>query len=235
MSEAIIEFFRGFIGNDYLLLFVISLFPLVEMRGAVILAASMNVNPFLAFLVCGSGSAIVCLPLIFLLKPIFNQLKKFKLFYKLIVFFENLFADKADMVRKTASHKYNNKVFWALASFVAVPLPLTGVWTGSGIAVFLEMPVSKAAAAIIGGNFAAAGILSLIMVFAKPYTDYIMIGFAVLILLSIAVPMILKLIKKRRRAAEITPSQSPDVSMPEQKDAAENEREAEAEHEEINL
>ncbi|MDD4840206.1 MAG: small multi-drug export protein, partial [Clostridia bacterium] len=102
MTETIVSFFESITQNDYLTLFLVSIIPIIELRGALILSAGMNVNPFLAFLTCVAGSSCVIIPLIVCVKPIIRKLKTTKFFHKLAIFAEDILADKAEKVKKSS-------------------------------------------------------------------------------------------------------------------------------------
>ena len=68
----------------------------------------------------------------------------------------------------------------ALLVFVAVPLPVTGVWTGTAIAVFLGFKFKDAILSLAIGNLIAGAIITLLTYFFKDYVDYIILGLAVL-------------------------------------------------------
>ena len=84
----------------------------------------------------------------------------------------------------------------ALFIFVAIPFPVTGVWTGTGIAVFLNMKFRDAFLPIIIGNLIAGSIITLITFIFGAYVDLI-----ITILLIIAIIMltifIVKLVKSK--------------------------------------
>ena len=75
LSEQIIEFLREYIYNDYLLLFVVSAIPLIEMRGAVLLAASMGGNAIVKSLICWAGSSVVCPLIILTFRPMVDKIE----------------------------------------------------------------------------------------------------------------------------------------------------------------
>ena len=80
--------------------------------------------------------------------------------------------------------------------FVAVPFPVTGVWTGTAIAVFLNMKFKDAFLPIVVGNLVAGSIITLLTFLLEPYVDYI-----ILTLFAIAIVMltifIIKIIKAK--------------------------------------
>ena len=74
----------------------------------------------------------------------------------------------------------------ALYAFVAVPLPLTGVWTGTAIAVFLGLRFDRSILAIALGNLTAGSIITLLTFLFADYVEYIILGlfaFAIVMLI----------------------------------------------------
>jgi uncharacterized membrane protein len=63
--------------------------------------------------------------------------------------------------------KYPTRMMWALYIFVAIPLPMTGAWTGSLIAAFLNLPLKRSLPAIMAG-VATAGVIMLLLAYAAP-------------------------------------------------------------------
>lgn len=205
MTEAVGQFFSSITHNDYLTLFLVSIIPLIELRGGLIIAASMNVNTVAAMFTCIAGSSAVIIPLILFIKPIIKKLKSTKLFYKLGLFVEDILLDKAEKVKKSAQKgiaKNANaeiKKFVGLLSFVAIPLPLTGSWTGSGIGAALDMKLWKAALSIFIGNVIAAGILTVLMLFVPTnMIDVILYSFLAFALFAVLLTITVAVIKKKR-------------------------------------
>ena len=123
----------------YLITFVVSMTPIIELRGAIPIAVGMNLSYLEAFVISFIGNII---PIYFIVKyigPIFNFLGKFKIFKKIIDWASNRATKKIE-----ESDKLQNYTALGLYLFVAIPLPGTGAWVGSLIANFLHMPVKKA-------------------------------------------------------------------------------------------
>lgn len=161
MSELInsfAEWIRSFGVPDYVVVFIISLFPIVELRGGLIAAAVLKLKLIPSFVVCFLGN-ILPLPFILLfIKKIFKWMKNFKLTYKLAVYFEK----KGEKNAKEAE----NKSFWGklifLYCFVAIPLPGTGGWTGALIASFMNLKLKHSIPTILAGVLTAGFIMSII-------------------------------------------------------------------------
>ncbi len=136
MTEAITDYlvgiFQGTIPKE-LIIFIISMFPILELRGGMIAAKLLDVELIKAFVICYIGN-ILPIPFILLfIRRIFEFLKKFKITGKLINKLETSSMRKSEKVKKGSK--------WGLLTFVAIPLPGTGGWTGALIAALLDMRI----------------------------------------------------------------------------------------------
>lgn len=108
-----------FLGNEFAL-FIISMIPLIELRGAVILGAALDMNWVIVLIVSVIGNMV---PIPFLLlfgRKILDWLKTVPLFSKLAHWYEEKLVKKADQINEYAK--------WGLFLLVAIPLPGTGAW-----------------------------------------------------------------------------------------------------------
>ncbi len=121
--------------------------PVIELRGAIPVGMSLGMSPGHAFLVSFIGSILPAPIIIFTVRPIFETLRKARFFRK----FVDRMVSKT-MLKAGGIQKYG---FWGLLIFVAVPLPGTGVWTGSLAAVLLNIRFKTAFTAIFIGNLIA--------------------------------------------------------------------------------
>lgn len=106
-----------FLGNEFAL-FIISMIPLIELRGAVILGAALDMNWVIVLIVSVIGNMV---PIPFLLlfgRKILDWLKTVPLFSKLAHWYEEKLVKKADQINEYAK--------WGLFLLVAIPLPGTG-------------------------------------------------------------------------------------------------------------
>lgn len=206
MTEAIVNFFRDLFGNDYLTTFFIALLPIVELRGAVPVAFTMGLSWWQAFGLAYLGSSIVAPILLLLLKPILELLKKVKFFNRFATAIESMFQDKAKSIAERAGKSDSaRKEEWikiiGVFTFVALPIPLTGVWTGTAVAVFLGVKFWKALGAILLGNFTAGVIMTLLSIFCAEYLDTILMVFFILVILLLALfiaKVIIRMVKSKR-------------------------------------
>lgn len=159
MQDFLAKIFGEFWGT-----IVMSLFPLIELKGGIIFARGVGYGFFKSLGLAYIGSTIVVVPVFFLLVPVLNLLKKIKFVDKIAYKAENYFKTKArdTLDKQEEKHadgkKARGEVFYKAMGvfiFVAIPLPMTGVWTGTAIAVFLGLKFKEAWLPIAAGNLVA--------------------------------------------------------------------------------
>lgn len=134
--------------------FVISMIPILELRGGLLVAKMIGVPLLTAIPLCIVGN-IIPIPFILLfIKQIFKWLKRVPFFEKIITKLENRAMGKSDSIKRYE--------FWGLALFVGIPLPGTGAWTGSLIAALLDIDFKKAIIAELVGIALATVIMSIV-------------------------------------------------------------------------
>lgn len=154
MFEAVANFFISLPHELYLI--IISIVPFIELRGAIPVGIGFGMNPVEVFLICVIANCIPVPFIIFLIKPIFKWLKRFRPFEKIITKLEGI-ADKKS--GKITAYKYE---MLGLMLFVGIPLPGTGAWSGALIAALLNMRIKHAFAAILLGVVIAGLLVTLI-------------------------------------------------------------------------
>jgi uncharacterized membrane protein len=140
----------NFLSKEFTVLLTAAL-PIIELRGAIPVGISLGLSPIHATLISLVGSMIPVPFILFSIRPIFNYLKTTKIFKKLV----HKLTDKS-MSKSGKIQKYGA---WGLLVFVAIPLPGTGVWSGSLAAALLDMRFKWAFPAILVGNLIAAVII----------------------------------------------------------------------------
>lgn len=147
-------FFNTYFGK-LIYTFLISMVPIIELRGAVPIAYSSGVNIFVAVAVSVIGNLLPVPFIIIFIKKIFAFIRK--IMPKLDSFvtrLEERAEKKSDVVKKYA--------FGGLFILVAIPLPGTGAWTGALVAAFLDMKLKDAFPAIALGVVFAGIIVAFI-------------------------------------------------------------------------
>lgn len=206
MAEALGEFLlKLFGGNTYAATLFVSMFPLIELKGAIPIGTGLFGMPlWQTSLVAYLGSTIVSVAEFFLLIPIFNLLKRISFIKKLVLKVEGIFARKAEEIAKktegSAEKEAKKIMLWSLFVFVAVPFPVTGVWTGTAIAVFLGLKFHESVLPIAAGNLVAGGIITLLtFLLGEKYTNYLIYALFVIALIMLVV-FIVKIVRSEPKA-----------------------------------
>lgn len=199
---------QDLIQNDYVVTFIISMIPMIEVRGAIPVALKMGMNPWVAYFF-SCVSALVIFPiLMFFLKPLLNALKKTKLFKNIAAAIEDSFKDRAKKIESKADTKAVDEKkkkrldfykMLGLYIFVAIPLPMTGVWTGSAVAVFLNMSMKKSMLPLVLGNFTAGLIIIVTSLLLGENSYLVIVVLLVFVLISILGLVATILIKRRKK------------------------------------
>ena len=208
MTETIITFFRELTGNDYLTLFIISMIPIVELRGAIIFMDGMDVNMIAGMFCCVAGSSVFITPIILVIRPLIRKMKKSKTFGKLGHYLEENLTDRAPEIREEDGPvkkkiSMDTKKFWGVAIFVGIPLPMTGSFTGSAIAGILDFKLWKAVLSVFVGNIIAGSILTAIVYFVpEGYTDFVLYAFIIVAIVTMVALYLTGFAKREKRLQE---------------------------------
>ena len=138
LAETLVNTFSNLTSLKYgkeLIVFIISLMPILELRGGLIAATLLGLKSIPSFIICFIGNIIPIPFILWLITPIFNKLKKTKLFSGLVNKIESKAISKKDQIEKLQ--------YIGLMLFVGIPLPGTGAWTGCLIAALLNMDKKK--------------------------------------------------------------------------------------------
>ena len=160
MAESLANAIVNIFGTDggtfghYLLVFFISMLPILELRGGLVAAYILDLPLIPSMIVCFIGNMLPIPFLLMFVKKLLHWLGKFKLFKPFINWLENRGQKKAQEMKK----KEERWEEWGLMAFVAIPLPGTGGWTGSLVAAFLNMD-NKKAFKVIAVGVAVAGVI----------------------------------------------------------------------------
>lgn len=207
MSDIIQNFILSIFGdNPILATIVISMVPVVELRGAIPFGSSKEIWGDNALSVLEAsfytviGSIISALAVILLMIPIFKLLKKTKIFHRFIESLEIKFKKKSDKIKMDAEENKNKslKKWLGVMAFVAIPLPLTGVWTGSAVAVFLEMGFWKSFTSISIGAIIAACIVMIVSSILGDGALVIFYAFLIILIVLVVAYIVKALFIKRK-------------------------------------
>jgi len=157
MQDTLIQWFQQTLGGIFsneVIVFIISMMPILELRGGMVAATLMNIPYLKAAALCIIGNLLPVPFILWFITPLFNLLKKTKWLRPLVEKLENRAMNKKDQIEKAT--------FWGLMLFVGIPLPGTGAWTGGLIASMLDIPFKRAFPAIVLGVLLAFIIMSVI-------------------------------------------------------------------------
>ena len=144
--------------EKYLIVFFVSMVPLIELRGAIPIAEGLQL-PFVQYYIVAILGNMLPVPIIYFFarkvlvwgstKPVIGK-------------FFSWCLDKGERGGKKLQEKAGKGLFVALLLFVGIPLPGTGAWTGSLIASLLEIDIKKSSLAIFCGIIMATVIMYIV-------------------------------------------------------------------------
>ena len=155
ICQTIQEFLTAHGIPDWLVVFLISLCPILECRlGMFTAIVLLQMNPFVGFLISFLGNIIPIPFILLLINWIFEILKKVPGLNKIVYWLEEKTLKKRDKIDKYG--------VWGLLLFVAIPLPGTGGWTGALLASLLHLDKKKSSGVIAVGVFIAGLIITIL-------------------------------------------------------------------------
>lgn len=155
--ENLVVWFTGTLGpyiSREMVIFIISMIPILELRGGLIAASLLQVPITTAVPICIIGNVIPVPFILLFIRQIFKWFRNVPLIGGIIRRLEKRAMSKSDSIKQYE--------FWGLVFFVGVPLPGTGAWTGSLIAALLEVDFKKAVLAVLLGIAVATVIMSIV-------------------------------------------------------------------------
>ena len=229
MTEFIENIFSTIFGNNVVLATIlIAMVPIIELKGAIPFSMSPEIwgtvalSEVNAFLIAFLGSSLIVPVLALIYNPIIKWLKTTKLFRNIAEKIENRVSSKKQKIEEDAIKKTENsslekqtennsqvktkkidKKFvlklLGVFTFVAIPLPLTGVWTGTCIAVALGLNFGWTCLTVISGNLVAGLIITLISHFFGDATMIFVYILLAVVLVAALFCLLKKLITKNKK------------------------------------
>ena len=151
MADYLINLFGNTIPGE-LTVFILSMVPLVELRGGILAAKALNVEMWKAFLLCAAGTMVPIPFILLFIRQIMEWLKN----TRLVKVVDKLEAKAEQKIKKIEKYKT-----LGLVIFVAIPLPGTGAWTGALVASFLGLSPKKSMLPVTLGVITAGTIVML--------------------------------------------------------------------------
>ena len=141
--------------GQMLMTLLISMVPIIELRGAIPIAVGAGLPFYIAIPIAVIGNLLPVPFIIMFIKRIFAWIR-----HKMPKL--NSMVDKLEARAQGKSETVQKSAFWGLFIFVAIPLPGTGAWTGALIAAMLDMRLKKAFPAIVAGVLTAGAIVTIV-------------------------------------------------------------------------
>lgn len=172
----------------YLIVFFVSMVPIVELRGAIPIAESLNLNIFIAII----GNMLPVPIIYWFARKVLEWGKDKKFIGKFFTWCLTKGEKGGEKLKASAG---NNGIFWALLIFVGIPLPGTGAWTGTLAASFLKLDFKTSITAVSLGVILAGIIMSL---GSKIVSIFGWAGVIALIAVIVAIIIISVIVKKKK-------------------------------------
>ena len=144
--------------QKYLLIFLVSMVPLIELRGSIIMAVGMNLDYFTALTISVIGNMLPVPIIYFFARKVLEWGKDKPYIGK---FFTFCIEKGEHGGQKLVNKAGRGGLFVALLLFVGIPLPGTGAWTGTLAASFLNMGIKSTTAAVCLGVILAGIIMGI--------------------------------------------------------------------------
>lgn len=161
MAEKLVNSIVGGLGSlvavpfmKEIVVFLISMCPILELRGGLIAASLFDMNPILSYIICVIGNILPIPFILWFINRILDWMRKGKRLKKIA-----LWLDKKVDKHKGQIEKFG---YLGLVLFVGIPLPGTGAWTGCLIASVLGMDKKKSLLSSIIGVFIASVIMMIL-------------------------------------------------------------------------
>lgn len=154
--EHLVEFFIDIFGgiSKDVIIFIVSLMPVLELRGGLLAASLLEVEYIRALIICVIGNVLPIPFVLLFLRFILDLFEKWSVTKKIVTWLEKKVESKREQIDKYG--------YWGLVIFVGIPLPGTGAWTGSLLAVMLGLSRKKSFICILLGVVMAAIIMSIL-------------------------------------------------------------------------
>lgn len=139
----------------YIIVFFVSMVPLIELRGAIPIAVGLGLNKLISFVIAIIGNMLP-VPIIYLFA---RKVLKWGKDKKVIGKFFTWCLNKGERGGQKLEAKAGKGLYWALFLFVGIPLPGTGAWTGTLAASMLKLDFKKTVMAVMCGVLLAGLIM----------------------------------------------------------------------------
>ena len=154
--DFLVEFFIDLFGSisKDIIIFIISLMPILELRGGLLAASLLDVEFVRAAIICITGNVLPIPFVLLFLRFVLDIFEKWSVTKRIVNWLEKKVEDKREQIDKYG--------YWGLVIFVGIPLPGTGAWTGALFAIMLGLDRKKSFVCILLGVLMAAVIMSIL-------------------------------------------------------------------------
>ena len=146
--------------KNCLIVFLISMVPIIELRGAIPYGVMFGLPLWLTYVIAIVGNMLPVPIIFFFARRVLEWGADKPYIGKLFTFF----LEKGHRGGEKLKSKAGRGLYWALLLFVGIPLPGTGAWTGTLAASLLDMDFKKSVAACMGGVLLAGCIMGVLSV-----------------------------------------------------------------------
>lgn len=202
-------------GDPRVVVLLLTMIPIAEARLSIPLGIAAGLSAGEALGYAFISSLITAPILLLVLIPFINFLSRTKLFARVGNFLNDKFESKSkglhgetqsaitrrEKLGFTKFTKAELKKSAGVSGFVAIPVPLTGVWTGSAVASIVKLPFFKALISIILGNFVACSIITLLCYLLSDYISIITLVITIIAVLVVAALIVKFILYKPKKAA----------------------------------
>jgi uncharacterized membrane protein len=154
IKQALVDFLMS--GGKELGVFLCSMVPVIELRGAIPLGWATNIPWWLTYLLAVVGNMLPVPFILLLIRQVLTVMEKMP------IKFVRAFAAWLRRKAEKNTDKIQRFGFWGLCFFIAIPLPVTGAWTGSLVAATIRMNFWRAMLSALLGVMIAGVIVTLI-------------------------------------------------------------------------
>lgn len=154
IKQALVDFLMS--GGKELGVFLCSMVPVIELRGAIPLGWATNIPWWLTYLLAVVGNMLPVPFILLLIRQVLTVMEKMP------IKFVRAFAAWLRRKAEKNTDKIQRFGFWGLCFFIAIPLPVTGAWTGSLVAATIRMNFWRAMLSALLGVMIAGAVVTLI-------------------------------------------------------------------------
>ncbi len=156
----LLEWLTGNGLGEFVFTMLVSMLPVIELRGGIPFGVALGLNPWAAFTASVLGNLIPLPFIVVYIRRIFLWMRRH-------IPRLNELVDSMECKAHLKGRKVTKYKYLGLMIFVAIPLPGTGGWTGALAAAFLDMPLRRAMPAMTGGVFIAGFLVTFLTYVVK--------------------------------------------------------------------